>query len=126
MVDTQYRTENIAVNKLIRLGRQSCCLAKGNFNHMGGKQRIEKDKATSTGREGGKSGEQPSLNNSSQLRQGQKTMGLLTGDWELRGLLHAEITCEHGGKNWELCRMINHMVYDYVALDLDPRLLHNG
>ena len=48
---------------------------------MGGKQKIEKDKATITGREGGKSGEQPSLNNSSQLRQGQKTMGLLTGDW---------------------------------------------
>ena len=28
----------------------------------------------------GESGEQPSLNNSSQLRQSQKTMGLLTGD----------------------------------------------
>ena len=31
------------------------------------------------GREGGESGEQPSLNKSSQLRQGQKTMELLTG-----------------------------------------------
>ena len=28
----------------------------------------------------GESGEQPSLNNRLQLRQGQKTMGLLTGD----------------------------------------------
>ena len=33
------------------------------------------------GREGGESGERPSLNNSSQLRQGQKTMGLLPGNW---------------------------------------------
>ena len=30
------------------------------------------EKATSTEREGGESGEQPSLNNSSQVRQGQK------------------------------------------------------
>ena len=45
------------------------------------KKIIGKEKATSTGREGGESGEQPSLNNNSQLRQGQKTMGLLTGDW---------------------------------------------
>ena len=29
---------------------------------------------------GGESGEQPCLNNGLQLRQGQKTMGLLTGD----------------------------------------------
>jgi len=34
-----------------------------------------KDKATNTGREGGESGERPSLNTSSQLGQGQKTMG---------------------------------------------------
>ena len=34
-----------------------------------------KDKATNTGREGGENREQPSLNSSSQLRQGQKTMG---------------------------------------------------
>ena len=40
-----------------------------------------KDKATSTGREGGESEEQPSLNNSSELTHGQKIMGLLTGDW---------------------------------------------
>jgi len=33
------------------------------------------DIATNTGREGGESGEQPSLNTSSQLGQGQKTMG---------------------------------------------------
>ena len=28
--------------------------------------------------------------------------------------------------HWELCRMINHMVYDYVTLDIDLRLLHNS
>ena len=42
-----------------------------------------KDKVTSTGRDGGEGGEQPSLNNSSQLRQGQKTMELLPGIGEL-------------------------------------------
>ena len=25
-------------------------------------------------------------------------------------------------KHWEVCRMINHMVYDYVTLDSDLRL----
>ena len=33
-----------------------------------------KDKATNIGREGGENGERPSLNTSSQLGQGQKTM----------------------------------------------------
>jgi len=33
-----------------------------------------KDKATNTGSEGGKSGERPSLNTTSQQGQGQKTM----------------------------------------------------
>ena len=28
--------------------------------------------------------------------------------------------------HWELCRMINQMAYDYVTLDIDLRLLHNG
>ena len=28
--------------------------------------------------------------------------------------------------HWELCRMINHVVNDYVTLDIDLRLLHNG
>ena len=28
--------------------------------------------------------------------------------------------------HWELCRMINHMVNDYVTLDIDLTLLHNG
>ena len=28
--------------------------------------------------------------------------------------------------HWELWRMINHMVNDYVTLDIDLRLLHNG
>ena len=27
---------------------------------------------------------------------------------------------------WELCGMINHMIYDYVTLDIDLRILHNG
>ena len=27
---------------------------------------------------------------------------------------------------WELCRMITHMVNDYVTLEIDLRLLHNG
>ena len=27
---------------------------------------------------------------------------------------------------WELCRMIPHVVNDYVTLDIDVRLLHNG
>ena len=55
-------------------------LAKGNYNHME-ENNMGKDKATSTGREGGESEEQPSLNNSSELTHGQKIMGLLTGDW---------------------------------------------
>ena len=29
-------------------------------------------------------------------------------------------------KDWELCRMINHMVNDHITLDIDLRLLHNG
>ena len=29
-------------------------------------------------------------------------------------------------KYWELCRMITHVVCDYVTLDIDLRLLHNG
>ena len=30
-------------------------------------------------------------------------------------------------KYWELCRMITHVVcYNYVTLDIDLRLLHNG
>ena len=45
-----------------------------------------KEKATRTERKGGERGEQPSLNNSSQLRQGQKTVE------ELGGIQHAEIT----------------------------------
>ena len=28
--------------------------------------------------------------------------------------------------HWELCRMINYMAHDYVTLDFDLRLLHNG
>ena len=28
--------------------------------------------------------------------------------------------------HWEFCRMINHIVYDYVTLDIELRLLHNG
>jgi len=43
-----------------------------------------KDKATNTGREGGESGERPSLNASSQLGQGQKTMGFYY--WGLKEL----------------------------------------
>ena len=79
------------------------------------------------GREGGESGEQPSLNNSPQLRQGQKTMGLLPEDWrsweEYSMLKSQENMVE---SPWELCRMINHMVNDYVTLDIDLRLLPNG
>ena len=88
------------------------------------KQKIGKDKATSTGREGGESREQPSLNNSPQLRQGQKTMGLLTGDgrsWESMLKSHMSMVENH----WELCRMTNYMIYDYVTLDIDLRLLGN-
>ena len=70
------------------------------------------------------SGEQPSLNNSSQLRQGQKTIGLLIGDWrswEGYSMLksHESMVENH----WELCRMINHMAYDYVTLDIDQRAI---
>ena len=27
---------------------------------------------------------------------------------------------------WKLCRMITHVVNDYVTLDIDLKLLHNG
>ena len=92
--------------------------------HMERKQKIGKDKVTSTGRERGESREQPSLNNSLQLRQGQKTMGLLTGNWRSwESMLKSyESLVEN---RWELCRMINHMIYDYVTLDIDLRLLRN-
>ena len=95
------------------------------------KQKIGKDKTTSTGRErgseGGESGEQPSLNKTSQLRQAQKTMGLLTGDWRswegYSTLKSHESMVEN---HWELCCMISYVVYDYVTLDINLRLLHNG
>ena len=29
-------------------------------------------------------------------------------------------------KHWGLCRIVNHMVNDFVALDIDLRLLQNG
>ena len=98
-------------------------------------KRIGKDKATSTGggrgggegREGKVENIEPSGNNSSQLREGQKTMGLLTRDWrswEGYGMLKSyESMVEN---HWEFCRMINHIVYDYVTLDIELRLLHNG
>ena len=63
----------------------------------------------------------------SKLRQGQKTMGLLPGDWrsweEYNMLQSLESMVEN---HWELCRMINHMVNDYVTLDINLRLLDNG
>ena len=64
----------------------------------------------------------------SQLRQGKKTMGLLTGDcrtWEGYSRLksHESIVENH----WEICRMHDyHTVNDYVTLGIDLRLLHNG
>ena len=80
-----------------------------------------------TGREGGENVQQPILNNSSQLRQVQKTMGLLTGawrSWEGYSMLKSRESMLEN--HWELCRMINHMVNDNVTLDIDLRLLDNG
>ena len=82
---------------------------------------------TSTGRDGGEGGEKPSLNNSSQLRQGQKTMELLPGNWRtwegFSKLKSYEIIVENC---WELCRMLDHAINDYVTLDIYNRLLHTG
>ena len=36
---------------------------------------------------------------------------------------HESMVENHGGKSF--CRMINHMIYDYVTLDIDLRVLHN-
>ena len=76
---------------------------------------------------GGESGEQPTLNRSLQLRQGQKTMGLLTGDcrsWEGYSMLKSHESMVQNYR--KLCRMITHVVNDYVTLDIDLRLLHYG
>ena len=63
----------------------------------------------------------------SKLRQFQKTMGLLPGDWrsweEYSMLKSRESMVEN---HWELGRTINYMVNDYVTLDIDLRLLDNG
>ena len=86
---------------------------------------IGKDRAINTGREGGESGEQPSLNTRSQPRQGKKkTMGLLTGDWEGYSMLKSHESMVE--KYWELCRVITHVVNDYVIVDIHLKLLHNG
>ena len=99
-------------------------LEKGNYNHM---EKKDGKRQSYQNREGGESVQQPILNNSSQLRQGQKTMGLLTGDWRSwEGYsmlkLHESMVENH----WELRRMINHMVNDNVTLDIDLRLLDNS
>ena len=70
------------------------------------------------------SGEQPSLNTSSQLRQGQKTMEFDWRSWEGYSMLKSHESMVE--KHWELCHMINRMVNDYITLDIDLRLLHNG
>ena len=58
------------------------------------------------GREGGESGEQPSLNSSSQLRQGRKTVGFYLLGIEEVVKSHESMMENH----WELCRMITHKV----------------
>ena len=82
MVDTKYRKDNVAVNRPIWFIRQGLLTHERSLSPHGGKRKIQLDrtKLPIQGGGGGGSGEQPSLNNSLQLRQGQKTMGLLTGD----------------------------------------------
>ena len=74
------------------------------------------NKATNTGREGGESGQQPSLSNNSQLRQGRKTIGLLTGNW--RSWVEYNMHNSHESmmveNHRELCRMIIHVVNDIL------------
>ena len=55
---------------------------------------IEKDKANNTGKEGKAENTEPSLKKSSQLWQGQKSIGFYY-NWDFRefgGVEHAEIT----------------------------------
>ena len=86
MVYTKYRKENVAVNRPIRFIRQGLLTHERSLSPHGGKRKRQLDRTKlpiqggGGGDAGGDSGEQPSLNNSLQLRQGQKTMGLLTGD----------------------------------------------
>ena len=82
MVYTKYRKENVAVNRPIRFIRQGLLTHERSLSPHGGKRKrqLDRTKLPIQGRAGGKSGEQPSLSNSLQLRQGQKTLRLLTGE----------------------------------------------
>ena len=130
MVYTKYRKENVAVNRPIRFIRQGLLTHERSLSPHGGKRKrqLDRTKLPIQGG-GGESGEQPSLNNSLQLRQGQKTMRLLTGagiEGVGRGFGMLKSHESMVENYWELCRMIAHVVNKYYTLDVDLRLLHNS